>query len=106
MFSEPDAGRDLAWLTTRPTRGDGGWSITGQKVWTTMAHIAQWAICLARTDPDVPKHDGIGCFMVDMTTPGIDIRPLRELTGMAMFNEVFLTDVFVPDDDLVGSPSG
>ncbi len=109
MFSEPGAGSDLAGLSTRATKVDdsrgSGWSITGQKVWTTMAHIAQWAICLARTDPDAPKHEGIGCFLIDMTTPGIDIRPLRELTGMAMFNEVFLDDVFVPDDCLVGGPT-
>jgi alkylation response protein AidB-like acyl-CoA dehydrogenase len=105
MFSEPDAGSDLAGLTTRATRVDGGWSITGQKVWTTMAREADWAICLARTDPDAPKHAGIGCFLVDMRTPGIDIRPLRELTGMAMFNEIFLTDVFVPDECVVGAPT-
>src|SRR4051812_39230711 len=105
MFSEPNAGSDLAGLTTRATKVHGGWSITGQKVWTTMAREADWAICLARTDPDVPKHAGIGCFMVDMTTPGIDVRPLRELTGMAMFNEVFLTDVFVPDECVVGAPT-
>jgi len=109
MFSEPGAGSDLASLTTKATKVDdergSGWLINGQKVWTTMAHIAQWAICLARTDPDAPKHEGIGCFMIDMTTPGLDIRPLRELTGMAMFNEVFLTDVFVPDDCLVGRPT-
>jgi alkylation response protein AidB-like acyl-CoA dehydrogenase len=105
MFSEPDAGSDLAGLTTRATRVEGGWSITGQKVWTTMAREADWAICLARTDPDAPKHAGIGCFLVDMQTPGIDVRPLRELTGMAMFNEVFLTDVFVPDECVVGPPT-
>jgi alkylation response protein AidB-like acyl-CoA dehydrogenase len=109
MFSEPGAGSDLASLTTRAVRVDGergsGWSITGQKVWTTMAHLADWAICLARTDPDVPRHEGIGCFLIDMTTPGIDIRPLRELTGMEFFNEVFLDDVFVPDDCLVGGPT-
>ncbi len=106
MFSEPGAGSDLASLTTRATPVDGGWSLTGQKVWTTLAKEADWAICLARTDPDAPRHEGIGCFLLDMTTPGLDIRPLRELTGMAMFNEVFLTDVFVPDDCLVGSPTG
>ncbi len=106
MFSEPGAGSDLASLTTRATQVPGGWSLTGQKVWTTLAREADFAICLARTDPDAPRHEGIGCFLLDMTTPGIDIRPLRELTGMAMFNEVFLTDVFVPDDALVGSPTG
>ena len=106
MFSEPGAGSDLASLTTRATQVEGGWSLTGQKVWTTLAREADFAICLARTDPDAPRHEGIGCFLLDMTTPGLDIRPLRELTGMAMFNEVFLTDVFVPDDCLVGSPTG
>jgi alkylation response protein AidB-like acyl-CoA dehydrogenase len=105
MFSEPGAGSDLASLSTRAERSDGGWSITGQKVWTSMAREADWAICLARTDAGVAKHQGIGCFLVDMTTPGIDIRPLRELTGSAMFNEIFLTDVFVPDDCVVGSPT-
>ena len=83
---------------------DGGWSITGEKVWTSMAHFADWAICLARTDPDAPRHDGIGCFLIDMRTPGIDVRPLRELTGTAMFNEISLVDVVVPDGCLVGGP--
>ena len=105
MFSEPGAGSDLASLSTRAERIDGGWSITGQKVWTSMAREADWAICLARTDAGVTKHQGIGCFLVDMTTPGIDIRPLRELTGSAMFNEIFLTGVFVPDECVVGSPT-
>ena len=105
MFSEPGAGSDLASLSTRAERVDGGWSITGQKVWTSMARGADWAICLARTDAGVTKHQGIGCFLMDMTTPGIDIRPLRELTGSAMFNEIFLTGVFVPDDCVVGSPT-
>ena len=106
MFSEPGAGSDLASLSTRAVKVDGGWVLNGQKVWTTLAKEADVAICLARTDPDAPRHEGIGCFLLDMTTPGIEIRPLRELTGMAMFNEVFLTDVFVPDADLVGSPTG
>jgi 3-oxochol-4-en-24-oyl-CoA dehydrogenase len=74
-------------------------------VWTSIAHFADWGICLARTDPDAPKHEGIGCFLVDMTSDGLDIRPLRELTGFEMFNEVFLTDVFVPDDCVVGAPT-
>ncbi len=102
LFSEPGAGSDLAALSTRATRVEGGWLLNGQKVWTSMAKEADWGICLARTNPEAAKHDGISCFMVDMLTPGIDIRPLRELTGMAMFNEVFFDDVFVPEDCLVG----
>jgi len=102
LFSEPGAGSDLAGLSTRAQRVDGGWIVNGQKVWTSMAKEADWGILLARTDPDRPKHDGISCFMVDMRTDGIEIRPLRELTGHAMFNEVFFDDVFVPDDCLVG----
>jgi alkylation response protein AidB-like acyl-CoA dehydrogenase len=103
LFSEPGAGSDLAGLSTRATRVEGGWVLNGQKVWTSMAAHAQWGICLARTAPDRPKHEGISCFMVDMKTPGIDIRPLRELTGAEMFNEVFFDDVFVPEDCLVGA---
>jgi alkylation response protein AidB-like acyl-CoA dehydrogenase len=102
LFSEPGAGSDLASLSTRATRVEGGWLLNGQKVWTSMAKEADWGICLARTDPQAAKHDGISCFMVDMKTPGIDIRPLRELTGQAMFNEVFFDDVFVPEECLVG----
>ena len=105
LFSEPGAGSDLASLTTRATRVDGGWRITGQKVWTSMAHYAHWGILLARTDPDAAKHDGISCFMVDMHhTSGLDIRPLRELTGEVFFNEVFFDEAFLPDDCLVGQP--
>jgi alkylation response protein AidB-like acyl-CoA dehydrogenase len=104
LFSEPGAGSDLASLTTRATRVEGGWLVSGQKVWTSMAQHADWGILLARTDPDAPKHDGISCFMIDMkhSGDGLDVRPLRELTGDAMFNEVFFDDVFVPDDCLVG----
>jgi 3-oxochol-4-en-24-oyl-CoA dehydrogenase len=106
MFSEPGAGSDLAALSTKATRVDGGWSLSGQKVWTTMARDADWAICLARTNPAAPKHLGITYFILDMKAEGLDIRPLRELTGHAMFNEIFLSDVFVPDDCVVGEVDG
>ncbi len=102
LFSEPGAGSDLAGLSTRAERIEGGWLINGQKVWTSMAKEADWGILLARTDPEVPKHEGISFFMLDMSADGIDIRPLRELTGHAFFHEVFFDDVFVPDDCLVG----
>ena len=104
LFSEPEAGSDLASLRTRARKASGGWVINGQKVWTSQAKEADWAICLARTDPDVPKHKGISYFLVDMRSAGVDVRPLREAAGGYLFNEVFLTDVFVPDPRLVGGP--
>lgn len=105
LFSEPGAGSDLASLSMRAERVPGGYRLTGQKIWTTFARAAQWGICLARTDPDAAaKHDGISYFVVDMSTPGIDVRPLRELTGDTLFNEVFFDGVFVPDDCVIGEP--
>jgi alkylation response protein AidB-like acyl-CoA dehydrogenase len=106
MFSEPGAGSDLASLQTKATRVDGGWSLSGQKVWTSMARTADWAICLARTSTGAKRHEGITYFLVDMKSPGLDVRPLRELTGEALFNEIFLSDVFVPDDCVVGEIGG
>ncbi len=106
LFSEPGAGSDLAALTTRATRVDGGWVLDGQKVWTSVAARADMGICLARTNPEVPKHRGITYFLVDMKSAGIEVRPLREITGAALFNEVFLDRCFVPDDRVVGEVDG
>ena len=106
LFSEPGAGSDLASLRTRAERTDGGWLLTGQKVWTSMAAQADWGICLARTNPEAPPHKGITYFLVDMRSDGLDIRPLRELTGEQLFNEVFLERVHVPDECVVGAVDG
>ncbi|WP_329252171.1 acyl-CoA dehydrogenase [Actinoallomurus sp. NBC_01490] len=102
LFSEPGAGSDLASLQMKAERVEGGWKLTGQKIWTSVARQAEWAICIARSSNEPKKHDGITYFIVDMKSEGVDVRPLRELTGEAMFNEVFLDGVFVPDDRVVG----
>jgi len=102
LFSEPDAGSDLAGVSTRARRAEDGWLLTGQKVWSSYAQFARFGLCLARSDPDAPRHAGLTFFAVDMASPGVEVRPLVQITGNAEFNEVFLTDVFVPDDAVVG----
>ncbi|MEQ8840237.1 MAG: acyl-CoA dehydrogenase [Acidimicrobiales bacterium] len=106
LFSEPDAGSDAAGVKTKATRVDGGWLVNGQKVWTSGAHVAGMGFATVRTDPDVPKHDGITTMVIDMHAEGVEVRPLKMTTGNSEFNEVFFSDVFVADDDVVGPVDG
>ncbi|MDA8043957.1 MAG: acyl-CoA dehydrogenase [Actinomycetota bacterium] len=106
LFSEPDAGSDAAAVRTRAVRTDGGWRVSGQKIWSSQAHLARWGLATVRTDPDVPKHLGITTMVIDMESDEVEVRPLRQITGSSEFNEVFLNDVFVPDDQVVGPVNG
>lgn len=106
LYSEPGAGSDLAGLSTKAVRHGDGWLLTGQKVWSSGAHYSDIGLCIARTDPSVRKHAGLTTFLVDMAAPGVEIRPIRQLTGGASFDEIFLNDVYVPDEDRVGEVNG
>jgi alkylation response protein AidB-like acyl-CoA dehydrogenase len=101
-FSEPDAGSDLASLKTRAVKRNGEWLVTGQKVWTTLAHVAKWCMLVARTDPDAPKHQGLTYFLMDMDQKGVDVKPLRQITGEAEFNEIFMDEARIPEENVVG----
>jgi alkylation response protein AidB-like acyl-CoA dehydrogenase len=101
-FSEPESGSDLASLKTKAVPDNGGWRVTGQKVWTTFAHEAKWCMLVARTDPDVPKHKGLTYFLMDMEQDEVEVRPLRQITGEAEFNELFIEDAHIPDENVIG----
>jgi alkylation response protein AidB-like acyl-CoA dehydrogenase len=101
-FSEPEAGSDLASLKTRAVKRNGGWVVTGQKVWTTLAHEAKWCMLVARTDPDAPKHQGLTYFLMDMEQDGVEVKPLVQITGEAEFNEIFMEEAYIPDENIIG----
>ena len=105
-FSEPESGSDLASLKSRAVKSNGGWKVTGQKVWTTYAHEAKYCMLLARSDQDAPKHKGITYFIMDMDQPGVEVRPLRQITGEAEFNEIFMEDAEIPDENVIGEVGG
>jgi alkylation response protein AidB-like acyl-CoA dehydrogenase len=104
LFSEPGSGSDFAGVSSRGERDGDEWIVNGQKVWTTLAHTARWGLLVVRTDPDVPKHSGLTAFVVDMHAPGVDVRPLRQMTGEAEFNEVYFADVRIPESARLGRP--